>query len=179
MRQAGFTLIELLVAGSVLAIVMGLGAPSVSRAVERVRTANAMHELTAALALARMEAIRRNRPVTVCPSLDGRTCRGGPDWTSGWLVFVDARRSGQPGSSDAVIRQSDAPSGLQIRATAGRRHVRFNPGGWSPGSNVSLRACSADGDRWLGSVIVNNAGRSRVERAPGDRAAPCPFAAAG
>lgn len=174
--DAGFTLLELMVTLVMLGALLGVGAPAMSALVTRVRTANALHLLTGALATARIEAVRRNRPVAVCPSRDGLTCTGGVDWTLGWIVFSDPGRIGRPDGPDAVIQVFDAPGGtLQLRATAGRRLVRFSPSGWSAGSNVTLRACAGiNGSLDLvGRVVVNNAGRVRSERII--RSQPCPF----
>jgi type IV fimbrial biogenesis protein FimT len=102
-RNAGFTLLELVVTIAVLGIVLGLGIPSFSRLAERVRTVNTLHGLTASFAQARMEAIRRNTAVAVCPSADGRRCTGGTAWETGWILFtsagVRARRPRPPPAS--------------------------------------------------------------------------------
>jgi type IV fimbrial biogenesis protein FimT len=166
---------ELMVTVAVLAIVLGIGAPAFSGLMTRMRTIATMHLLTGALAQARLESIRRNAPIGVCPSGDGTRCAGSVVWDGGWIVFVDAARTGQPQSAADVIQTFDRPGGdLRLRATAGRRLVRFSPNGWSAGSNVTLRLCegSASGSI-LGTVIVNNAGRVRSER-PTDRM-PCPY----
>lgn len=175
-RNAGFTLFELVVTIAVLGIVLGLGVPGFSRLAKRVRTVNTLHGLTASFAQARMEAIRRNAAVAVCPSADGRRCTGGTAWETGWILFTDPRRLGQPDGTGAILQVSGPVGpGLRLRATSGRRLVRFTPNGWSAGSNVTLRLCKDAGSPagHLASVVVNNAGRVRSERPEGPAA--CPF----
>lgn len=160
----GFTLIESMTTVAVLAIALGVGIPSMRALQERARVMRALHLATASLATARIEAIRRNRPVSVCPSADARRCRNDLVWDAGWIVFVDAARSGQPATASDVIQASEGPGPhLSLRSTVGRRLVRFSPNGWSAGSNVTLRLCDA-ARRQLARLVVNNAGRVRSER---------------
>lgn len=168
-RPGGFTLIELCVTTAVVAVVAALAAPSVAQA---WRTANALttyHGITSSLALARGMAISRGHPVTLCPSHDGQTCSGGVDWSRGWIVYLDRGRSGQPLNASAVLEVNPAlKPGFVLRSSAGRQRIRYLPYGWASGSNVSLALCSAGDSRLLGKVVVNNAGRTRVEQAAGE-----------
>lgn len=176
MRQEarGFTLIELMVTVAVMAVLLGVGVPSFQRLQQSTRTAAAFHLLTTSLALARMAAVKQHAPVSVCPSSDGRYCRGDTTWEEGWIVFADPARAKQPASEDAVLQRFDRVGpGLALRSTTGRTLVRFQPSGMALGSNLSIRLCSTKDDSHLGSVIVNNAGRPRSERQDGT---PCPFA---
>ena len=168
----GFTLMELMATVAVLAIVLGIGGPALRSVHERAAVWRALHLTTAALATARIEAVRRNRPVSVCPSADGRSCRSDLTWDAGALVFIDGSRTGQPGSPEDVLQVVDSNGdGLSMRATAGRRLVRFSPSGWSAGSNVTLRLCTRTGHH-VAQIVVNNAGRVRSERL---ETRPCPY----
>ncbi|HEU4774898.1 MAG TPA: Tfp pilus assembly protein FimT/FimU [Lysobacter sp.] len=176
MRQEarGFTLIELMVTLAVMAVLMGVGVPSFQHLQQSARTATAFHLLTTSLALARLSAVKNNVPVSVCPSSDGRYCRGDTVWDDGWIVFADPSRAKQPASAEAVLQRFDRVGpGIALRSTAGRTLVRFHPSGMAQGSNLSVRLCSTKDSTHLGSVIVNNAGRPRSERHDGT---PCPFA---
>jgi type IV fimbrial biogenesis protein FimT len=159
MRQQarGFTLIELMTTLAVL-----------------VRATNAYHLLTGSLAIARLSAVKHGEPVSVCPSSDGVRCRDDVIWDDGWIVFADPSRADQPASADAILQRIDGVGvGLTLRSTGGRTQVRFTPNGWAYGSNLSIRLCEREGNRLLGKVVVNNAGRPRSERY--DKAKPCPY----
>ena len=172
-KDVGFTLIELLVTLAILAIVLSLGAPALSSLVQRARESNTYHLLTTSLATARLAAVKNGTPVTACPSSDGVTCRNDGVWETGWLIYADPRRANQPADGNAVLQSIDARGGhLALRSSLGRTRVRFSPDGWSYGSNISVRLCASDG-RFLGQVVVNNAGRPRTERYTAPR--PCPF----
>jgi type IV fimbrial biogenesis protein FimT len=171
--QAGFTLAELMVAVTVLAVALTIGTPALSAVVQGAREANAYYLLTSSFAAARIEAVKRGAPVSVCPSVDGVSCSGDVVWDHGWIVFSDPGRSEQPADAWAIMQHVDGVGGtLALRSTGGRRQVRFTPDGWSYGSNLSVRLCTSDA-RLLGKVVVSNSGRPRTERsAAGDA---CPF----
>ncbi len=62
---SGFTLIEMIVIVLVLGIAAGLGFPTVLRVVHQVRVTTHLREASALVQQARLEAIRRGRPVVV------------------------------------------------------------------------------------------------------------------
>ncbi|GAB2621559.1 GspH/FimT family pseudopilin [Lysobacter erysipheiresistens] len=87
-RWRGFTLVELMITVAVLAIVVTLAAPSFSDLINRNRLTAAANEVVGALQTARMEAVRRNTRVVLCPSTDGTSCSGA-DWQR-LIAFSDA-----------------------------------------------------------------------------------------
>lgn len=175
-RPGGFTLTELMVCVALLAILLGLGVPAFASVIERVRVINSFHALTASLMSARLAAITRGAPVTVCPSADGRRCRTDLVWDEGWIVYFDPGRQGQPAYDGAVLQHvSTAHRGLVIRSTPGRHRVRYQPSGWSGGNNLTLRVCVGRRPRHAGNVIVNLAGRARTRHFEA-LDTPCPIA---
>ena len=164
-RASGFTLLEFLVSIAVVALLLSIGVPSLVGALERVRLHGAFSALTVSLANARLAAVSRGVAVTVCPSQDGRQCRKDLVWDTGWIVFIDRARNGVPPGADAVLERATPDlSGISVRSTAGRHLLRYQPSGYSPGSNVTLRICRAADQRELGRVVVNKGGRARSER---------------
>ncbi|MGV8959384.1 MAG: GspH/FimT family pseudopilin [Stenotrophomonas sp.] len=169
----GLSLIELLVAVAVIAVLLAVGAPSFQKLQQRTRATTTFHLLTTSMAIARMTAVKHHAPVTVCPSRDGRYCRDDTVWDDGWIVYSDSGRTKQPENVSSVLHRFDRVGpGIALRSTTGRTFVRFQPSGMAQGSNVSLRLCSRNAGIHLGSVIVNNAGRSRTER---NANTPCPY----
>jgi len=173
-ETVGFTLIELVTTLSVLAITLAIGIPAFAGLQQRARAANAYHLLTGSLSIARLSAVKRGEPVSVCPSSDGVRCRDDVVWSNGWIVFADPDRADQPTDARAILQRIEGVgTGLVLQSTRGRTQVRFTPDGWAFGSNLSIRLCEPDGNRLLGKVVVNNAGRPRSERY--DKAEPCPY----
>ncbi|MBY4598402.1 GspH/FimT family pseudopilin [bacterium BD-1] len=176
-RHKGFTLVELVVTVLVLAIALAVALPAFGALRERFAAMNTFHALTTALMTARMAAITHGRPVTLCPSADGLTCRLDLRWDQGWIVYRDPGRTPQPADAGAILWvELRAPGPVAVRSSVGRHRVRYQPSGFSGGNNLSLRACSLRGARLLGAVVVNVGGRARVEWAREGQNTPCPYA---
>lgn len=117
LRSTGFTLVELMIALAVAAIVLTMGIPGFQDLIQNNRRVTAVNELVSGLHLARSEAFKRNRTVSVCPSADGVNCGGA--WAAGWLVFVNADNDTPPAVTDGdeVVRYIAAPGrGLPLAA---------------------------------------------------------------
>lgn len=162
-RQSGFTLVEMMITLAVLLTVVGIGLPGFQELIRAHRLRAALSGYSGDFALARISAIGRARQVVVCPSADGRRCVLDSDWRRGWMVFVDADRNLAPDDADAILQvHAPLPEGLDARSTRGRPYLRYLPDGSSVGSNLSLQLCQRQQMR--ARVVVNNAGRVRIER---------------
>ena len=165
-RMRGTTLVELMAALAVLAVVLGFGAPLVSRWGARIRADGTASEVVSSLAYARITAVSRNEAVTLCPSADGERCTSGTDWSVGWIAYADPLHGDQPATPDRVLHRFGAlPASIRLTSTSGRPRVRFQPEGWAAGTNVTLQLCV--GGQPTTQVVLNNAGRARVDHATG------------
>ncbi|WP_396615555.1 GspH/FimT family pseudopilin [Lysobacter soli] len=111
-KQSGVSLIELLVTLAVLGILIGLAVPSFTQLIARNRLTAAANEFVSTVQTARMEAVRRNGRVGICPTTNGTSCSGS-DWTR-TIVFFDADRDNAVGANDTVIRDVVAAQGNGI-----------------------------------------------------------------
>lgn len=137
-RQRGLTAIELLVTLAVLAILVGIAAPSMSHFIGRWRVSNAANALTGSLRIARTEAIARGRPTVVCPvaSATSTTCLPAATvgaFAGGWIVFVnndrDAAFDYDSAKGDELLLRQQAPSGIaSIRQSSAARLVMLPSG---------------------------------------------------
>jgi len=115
----GFTLIELLVSLTVLAIIAFAAAPSFSSLVAAQRVRNTTLDLSAAMTLARSEAVKRNSSVTVSV-----TAAASSDWASGWTVTAGTEK----------VRSYGPYNGISITASAGNSLSVGNDGRPETGS---------------------------------------------
>lgn len=162
--QSGVTLIELVTSMAIAATLAAVATPSLARMMTHHHTHARVATLTGSLNSARIAAISLRTPVTMCPSADGLTCRTDSNWSEGWLTYQDPHRQNQPQSAQAILTYThNSAAAVNVHSSLARQRVRYQPTGWSSGTNLTLRACDAAG-ALLAEVIVNNAGRVRSQR---------------
>ncbi|MCE4354180.1 GspH/FimT family pseudopilin [Xanthomonas hortorum] len=160
----GYTAVELLIVMAIVGIVAAVGLPSFRTLIEWQRAQTRVHLLTAHLAMARSLAVTHRLPVSICPSVDGASCRPDRDWSRGWILFKDPLRSGQPADAGSIVHveQYAESDNISITGTIGRSLVRFLPNGRNSGTNITISVCTRA--QRLADVIVNNSGRTRSVR---------------
>lgn len=89
---AGFTLAEMLIVMAILGVIAAISAPSFRDFALRRTISAQVSELGSALRLARSEALKRGREVSLCPTSNPNAvkpgCAGGNDWGKGYIVFI-------------------------------------------------------------------------------------------
>ena len=100
-RQRGFTLVELLITMTVMVVLLGIAVPSFKNFTASQRVKAAAYDLAATLLLARSEAVKRNKAITIAPA-------SGTDWSTGWTVKETA----------TLLDQKNASTGLAFTGPA-------------------------------------------------------------
>ncbi len=163
-KPRAFTLVELAATLAILAVLLALALPSLQQLRAHTQARSTSHMLSASLASARLAAVARRRPVSVCPVDAMGHCRSDGVWDEGWIVYYDPDRKRAPREPGHILRTGKPAPGLRVRSSPSRSHVRFLPLGRTAGNNLSLIVCSGhrrvDGTR----VVVSNGGRVRTER---------------
>jgi type IV fimbrial biogenesis protein FimT len=174
-KSAGATLVELLTSRAVVAIVAAVATPTFRTLQLDGRRTAAVNGFLHALFLARSEAIKRGRVVTVCRSGDGRQCDyGGVDWNVGWMVFVNNDRDDPPvrDPREAIIAHSGAWPGGSI--SSNRRAYSFRPMAQAV-VNGTIVFCDVRGSAHARAIIISHTGRPRVaHRDSGGKPLRCP-----
>lgn len=157
-KDSGFTLIELLVTITVLAILVGVGIPSMLDFVENNRRAAAVNAVVADIQQGRSMAATSGAQVVLCHSSNGSDCSGAddPDWSDGWLLFVDDDQDVVQEGSDAngavdagerVLTVSRGVEGMTMPSSNGL--VAFPPGLTRVVIGATIAVCTDGADRWI------------------------------
>lgn len=159
--QKGFTLIELLVTVAVLAILLAVAVPGFAEFIRSVRASSDVSSLTAALSLARSEAVKRNRPA----------CIYSASWGGGWEVRLDLNDDNScAAAGDSVVRTFGAVSAAASlavqRGGVDSSEVVFNGSGRRQGGEYTIayrsvaNECNPQRDR---NLVVGPTGRTQIE----------------
>lgn len=167
-RQSGFTLIELLVALAVIAVLVMTGGPSFTDLIRNNRVATQTNALMRSLQLARSEAVKRGRQVTVCKSANQTACTTSGNWEQGWIVFVDNNGDGVINAGEDIVRvQATLPASYTIRVGANFADwVGYLANGLPEGSgsldNDTFKICADNNVKYSRHLIVSISGRARM-----------------
>jgi type IV fimbrial biogenesis protein FimT len=171
--QLGFTLIELMVTLVVVAVLLAIGVPSMSKLIASNRISTQTNEFVGALSLARAEAVRRSEGVSI------RSKGGDIEFAPGWLVFRDPGLTGSAPSAANILRESSGfvgntslkrvkPSGGgYINETSGNSFFVFNSrGGNESGGSAWFRVCDTGDNTIKGRILqVSTVGKVTVDNA--------------
>jgi len=130
--QRAFTIIELVITVTILAILAATAVPSFRTLMANSRSTTLANEMFVALNIARSEAIKRGRLVSICPSSTGTDCSTTALWQDGWIVFLDSAGSDTAspvvGVGDVIKQWGANANGATVNVTkgaAGQSFIRF------------------------------------------------------
>ena len=173
-RMGGVTLVELMVTLAIVAVVVGLGAPSFLRVLARHAIAAQAEELQDAVRTGRSEAMRRSGPVVLCrtdAASTGRCADSGGSWQT-WLLFADIDRNGTFNAGDSLLREHLDPS-RRMTVASDAASIRFEATGiaHSEAGDTVIVLSPNDGDRVQQRKVCVNT-RGEVAVVAGDAACP-------
>lgn len=162
--ERGFSLIELLFTIALSSILLMLALPIYSHLVVELRLFILTERVSSSLYYARSEAIRRQSVITVCKSIDGKTCSG--SWRDGWIVLL-ANKNSTTVDNGELLRVYPALSHWEFLEWHGLRsddYLQLHPDG-SNGQNGSFIICVNTLLKKMAWVIkISQTGRIRIDR---------------
>lgn len=167
-RAAGFTLIELMVVVAVVAILAAIAFPSFQSTIRSNRMATATNQLTAAVALARGEAVRTTRGAGICASANGSACSASTDWTAGWMVWSDVNGNGAfDPAVDTPLRYMQGNPAVVVTGPSAAADLRFDARGRIAGAasqDIVLQPKACGGEALRRTMTVAPTGVLRKTR---------------
>lgn len=160
-HATGFTMVELLTCVAVISTVTAFALPGFNRMLTHQQLSSARAELHTALMLARSEALDRGQRVALCPSTNGQSCNSSRQWSSGYLLFVDANDDRQRQPDEPLLRIMEAQEQLSITSNVGRPVVIFHENGSAAGFNTTLSLCARGTTEPAQTLVLSNSGRLR------------------
>lgn len=172
---AGFTLIEVMITLSVLAVLVAVAAPSISKLIMDNRIRSQASDLMASLSIARSESAKQGVRVTVCssttyaattPSCDGG---GSTSWNSGYILFTDVNANAAfDSATDTLLRIGEPLSGGNtlvssgFTAPAAADRIQFRPSGNTnlPAAGGSFKLCDSRAGAYGRTVTIGVTGRT-------------------
>ena len=160
--QRGLTLIELMIGLAVVGVLFGVALPAFSGGLEAARASEARAGLLASLLSAATHAGITGVHAVLCPTRDGASCVNSPDWSSGWLVFLDSNGSREIEGGERILRSQPPLAGkVRLRSTVGRIRIVFQGNGGNAGSNATFTLCDGRGPKRARALIMSNTGGLR------------------
>ena len=167
-RALGFTMIEVLITIAIAATLMSLAIPSFRYITNSNRIASELNGLLGDLQLARAQAIKEGRTVTVCQSSDSATCTNSTSWEGGWIVFSDPTNVGVYDAGEIYVRKQKPFSGTDsFTASNTVSAITFNREGYAVGiANGTLITLhdSSNNSAWTRCLFINLSGQMMSER---------------
>ena len=158
--RRGYTLVELAVALAIVAIALSVAIPAFSHGRESARALATEARLLQSLQRTLERAAFTGKRAVMCPSADGAHCASSPDWSHGWIGFLDDDGNREHTELETLILTEAAlPGDVRLRSTLGRTRLVFQGNGGNPGSNVTFTLCDGRGARHARSLVLANDGR--------------------
>jgi type IV fimbrial biogenesis protein FimT len=166
-KVRGLSLIETLVVLSVMAFLMlRVVTPDLADWRQRKEVEGLMHELIAAIDMARSHAVAESVMVTFCRSNDGNSCQG--KWHEGSILFTDFNADRILNGSDRLLFRLEPmkPLGtLEFKSFQNRQFLQMTSRGFTNYQNGNFTFCPASKDpRQARQIIISLSGRTRFAR---------------
>ena len=179
-RSSGFTLVELSLTLTVAAILMTTVVPAMQTMVASNRMVSQINLFVSSMHMARSEAIKRNRRVTICKGSAVTGCVTSGGWEQGWISFVDENSNSQFDTGEELLQTAGPVGGtLTLRGNQWVKnylsylpsgHLRLSSGGLQMGT---LIACDGRGFDKGRALILFHTGRLGVRETAASSATTC------
>ena len=162
----GFSLIELTIVMAIVAITAYLAIPSFNQWQHKHNVEAAVSTMMEAINFTRYTAIETDSTITLCPTLDHKTCS--KDWQGAIMIFRDEDKDKQLDKQEELIRIEHLNLKGFIKSESwfgSNRYLRMTPGGLTNNQNGRYTICPSNGDSQIArQIIINRRGKARLAK---------------
>jgi type IV fimbrial biogenesis protein FimT len=153
--QRGFSLLELLITLVIIIIFLAMSVPNAKIFINKSQDEVMSQELLHAIYFARSEAITRNTTVTLCKSIDSKSCSG--DWLNGYIIATNDQVLSvyHNVTTQGMIHWRGFPNGYD--------HLTFFPSGLTDIQNGTFWYCVEAQSKAHWAIVLSQSGRARLE----------------
>lgn len=159
--QRGLSILELCTVILMLSFAILLAVPTFSQFLMREERAMVLDKLKAAIEFAKQEAFIRGKTITVCASINHKTCHS-QDWSAGFIIIEGSERINEGPAQRPAPTLYIFPK-LQhgkLNFDQFGTHLNITPDGMTL-NNGTFTYCPKNGDRReADALIINNATRT-------------------
>lgn len=155
----GMTLIEAMSVLSIVAITLGMAAPSLNSLRQQWRHDTQEIAVQSFLRQSRSAAVSSMQNVIVCGMRPVHKCSPDRNWSGGLLSFVDTNGNNALDASDKVLRILDLEESSLMSA---KTFLQYNPMGGGDMGRLDLCTSLPNGFR-LSRIFISLSGRHRLE----------------
>ena len=163
----GFSLIQLLLSIALISALSLSGINQLNYIYQKASAANYSQQLINTIKLARLSAIKYQKPTTLCHLADTGKCDR--NWHEGLQLFFDTNANKKLDQQDKIFHQLSPPQKSAL-LTYNRRFIHFATNGLSLGSNGHFIYCPVYGQNLTNQdkiqlaqrIIINRQGRVRI-----------------
>jgi len=137
----GYTLLELMVVVGIAAVIMAVGAPSVTGMINNNAQTNSANLLTSAINSARASAVTRKRQVFL------ESIGGSSDWSEGVNIKL-----GLITNDPELVTNFDSENEIVVKSTTGQAFLVFDQLGRVTPRNSSFEVCNQNTGR---AIVIN------------------------
>lgn len=138
MYNRGATLLELLITIMIMSVLLTVAVPGLQYLVTNAASTSALNGLSSIAQAARVSAIEKQLPVTLCATSNYESCV--TDWLNPKMVFIDANSNGQRDSDESILYTDDAISPSLLITTTSSQLI-FNAAG-TISATTTIKLCS-------------------------------------
>jgi len=132
-QSRAYTLIETLIVISLIGLFSAMGFVSYRIFMSSITADREIMRLYRTLVFARVEAVRYDIDVSVCP-INSSHAGCGSDWSKGWLVFIDRMKDGMVHADSRILQVVSLPligSTITWRNFRSKNYVQFTSMGFT------------------------------------------------